>query len=728
MGGEGPGGGGDAEGADAAVGAIETRGRGGGGGRVRSLSGDRAHQQPIRGVHPAAELELHGDAAPACRESAARVCATRPLARPSLTFPRYIRAPFHIISVASSDGKSRDADQHDNDDATMSSFLLALDASLRRRASSGCGRGERTRCTRPIAGDAMTISADKKRALLEVLGLEDTADGRRALSASLRAAADDLDGSAGVLALSSDADDAPPPAKRAQRQKPFDFTKYPSRHVALHVMYAGWNYHGFASQGADASGVDTVETQLFAALKKCRLIAPDATWQSCDYTRCGRTDAGVSALSQVITLRLRAKRPAPPRDPEGPRHGAAFDDRSLPGGQRRAARVTLPAPPPPTDDDDELDYPNVLNRALPDDVRILGWSYVDADFSARFDCAYRHYKYFFASWGGLDLEKMREAARAMEGEHDFRNMCKMDAKNVHNYVRRVYRCEVVDAGSLGETKASAGDFEGDFERVPGVSGVSAGDDWSEGGGLGGIGATGLGAFHVPGAPPAAPGVPPRLCYISVKGTAFLWHQVRCMASVLFLVGLGREEPSVVRHLLDLEKTPRKPQFEMAPEEPLLLWNSGFEPGTVEWQLSRGASEQLVQHVAQSTQRHLVRAGIWAESWAHLRRRAAGLPGIGETRSNARGDTSDHPMEPEDAREGRSMGVPAEVISAVTALAPSGRVGSGGNARAKHVKLADRATEPTYEERREQLRERGGGTVREANSYRATVESFVQAGA
>ena len=211
-----------------------------------------------------------------------------------------------------------------------------------------------------------------------------------------------MDGSAGVPALSSDADDAPPPAKRAQRQKPFDFTKYPSRHVALHVMYAGWNYHGFASQGADASGVDTVETQLFAALKKCRLIAPDATWQSCDYTRCGRTDAGVSALSQVITLRLSCQALfAPPRDPEGPRHGAAFDDRP-PGGQRRAARVTLPAPPPPTDDDDELDYPNVLNRALPDDVRILGWSYVDADFSARFRLRVSTLQIFFrvrgAAW------------------------------------------------------------------------------------------------------------------------------------------------------------------------------------------------------------------------------------------------------------------------------------------------------------------------------------------
>ena len=122
---------------------------------------------------------------------------------------------------------------------------------------------------------------------------------------------------------------------------------------------------------------------------------------------------------------------------------------------------------------------------------------------------------------------------------------------------------MVDAGSLGETKASAGDFEGDFERVPGVSGVSAGDDWSEGGGLGGIGATGLGAFHAPGAPSAAP-ASPRLCYISVKTRRFsgikfgAWHP--CSSS-----SASGREPSVVRHLLDLEKTPRKPQFEMAPE-------------------------------------------------------------------------------------------------------------------------------------------------------------------
>jgi|AntAceMinimDraft_1070359.scaffolds.fasta_scaffold89620_1 hypothetical protein len=33
-------------------------------------------------------------------------------------------------------------------------------------------------------------------------------------------------------------------------------------------------------------------------------------------------------------------------------------------------------------------------------------------------------------------------------------------------------------------------------------------------------------------------------------------------------------------------------------------------------------------------------------------------------------------------------------------------------------------EPTYEERRRQLAQRGGGAVAVANSYRATVEGFV----
>ena len=32
--------------------------------------------------------------------------------------------------------------------------------------------------------------------------------------------------------------------------------------------------------------------------------------------------------------------------------------------------------------------------------------------------------------------------------------------------------------------------------------------------------------------------------MTIKGTAFLWHQVRCMVAVLFLIGQGLESPSV----------------------------------------------------------------------------------------------------------------------------------------------------------------------------------------
>ena len=32
--------------------------------------------------------------------------------------------------------------------------------------------------------------------------------------------------------------------------------------------------------------------------------------------------------------------------------------------------------------------------------------------------------------------------------------------------------------------------------------------------------------------------------ITIQGMAFLWHQVRCMVSVLFLIGLHLEAPEV----------------------------------------------------------------------------------------------------------------------------------------------------------------------------------------
>lgn len=84
--------------------------------------------------------------------------------------------------------------------------------------------------------------------------------------------------------------------KARQAPREFDFFKYRQRYVALQIMYIGWNYHGFARQDTTE---ETIEGKMFAALRKVRLIPEDAEIGSLKYSRCGRTDKGVSALGQV---------------------------------------------------------------------------------------------------------------------------------------------------------------------------------------------------------------------------------------------------------------------------------------------------------------------------------------------------------------------------------------------------------------------------------------------
>ena len=87
---------------------------------------------------------------------------------------------------------------------------------------------------------------------------------------------------------------------RTKKQKSFDFTRYHRRHIALKMAYLGWDFHGFASQ---ESTENTIESHFFAALSKACLIENRA---DCNYSRCGRTDKGVSAFSQVVSLDVRS--------------------------------------------------------------------------------------------------------------------------------------------------------------------------------------------------------------------------------------------------------------------------------------------------------------------------------------------------------------------------------------------------------------------------------------
>ncbi|XP_026876085.2 tRNA pseudouridine(38/39) synthase isoform X1 [Electrophorus electricus] len=282
--------------------------------------------------------------------------------------------------------------------------------------------------------------------------------------------------------------------RRAEVGRVFDFSAHPRRHVALRLAYLGWQYQGFAVQ---ENTDNTVEARLFEALLKTRLIQDR---QSSNYHRCGRTDKGVSAFSQVISIDLRSS-------------------------QFSGLGVTIPAgvegkPETPMT---ELPYVKILNRVLPPDVRVLCWAPVHTSFSARFDCQYRTYRYYFPH-GDLDVELMAAAARRYEGTYDFRNFCKMDVGNgVLQFQRTILSASVHPAST----------------SHPSVD-------------------------------------PHHLYFFQVKGLAFLYHQVRCMMAVLLLIGQKLEAPEVIDQLLDVENNPRKPQYSMAVDYPLVLYECHFE--------------------------------------------------------------------------------------------------------------------------------------------------------
>ncbi|KFZ63054.1 tRNA pseudouridine(38/39) synthase, partial [Podiceps cristatus] len=327
-----------------------------------------------------------------------------------------------------------------------------------------------------------------------------------------------------------------PGKSKKRQQRPFDFGAYGRRHVALKIAYLGWGYQGFASQENTSN---TIEEKLFEALKKTRLVDDR---QTSNYHRCGRTDKGVSAFGQVISLDLRSN---------------LSEGKKLDGHEGDSEGKSK--------GEEELRYTHMLNRVLPPDIRALAWAPVEPDFSARFNCLKRTYRYFFPC-AHLDVALMHATAQRYVGTHDFRNLCKMDVANgVVNFQRTILSARVTWV-----------------ERGGG-----------EGGGEGG-GKTG-------------PQDPFRLCQFEVTGQAFLYHQVRCMMAILFLVGQRMESPEIIDELLDVEKNPRKPQYSMAVEFPLVLYDCEFE--NLQWLYDREVQEFNVTHLQQLWASHAVKTQV-----------------------------------------------------------------------------------------------------------------------
>ena len=86
-------------------------------------------------------------------------------------------------------------------------------------------------------------------------------------------------------------------------------------------------------------------------------------------------------------------------------------------------------------------------------------------------------------------------------------------------------------------------------------------------------------------------------FLEVKAGSFLWHQVRCMASALFLIGDGQADEGSIACLLEAEADrPLQP----APAEGLILWDTdcgvAWTPVTAEGQ-SGAFIDHLVRHHA-----------------------------------------------------------------------------------------------------------------------------------
>ena len=397
----------------------------------------------------------------------------------------------------------------------------------------------------------------------------------------------------------------------APKKRAFDFSTYKTRKIALEVAYCGAEHCGFSSQGAEVSNVRTVEGALFEALKKCRLVDPSKEIfgePSVEYSRCGRTDRGVSSLGNVVSLKVRSK------------VGDGEDG----------------------DEENEIDYVGNLNRALPDDVRVLCWYAVPDGFSSRFDCTSRRYEYHFTrvhlacgengsahteSEEILDVERMREACAKLIGTHDFRNFCKMNVKDCHDYTRHIRDCSI------------------EQKRVERVTGRFLHEtDW----------------------------------VLIIEGSSFLWHMVRCIAAVLFQVGLRADTPDIIDELLDLKKMPRKPLYAMAPEHSLVLVGCKYDDSIInpdKRRVSEDARQGLEMHALAAARMHRLKARLWEEIGA----RAHLVKGTGVDGELKR------------SRE-FTRGLLSSTYYGMAAGEPKG----------EPVSLKHRSTEKTYEERIEDL--------------------------
>lgn len=187
--------------------------------------------------------------------------------------------------------------------------------------------------------------------------------------------------------------------------KPYPYKSY--RTVALRMSYDGRNYRGVQSHCFIKSIGDELDVSLAITG-----IGENPVF-------CGRTDAGVSAINMIVSLRVKSRLEAP----------------------NRTYELT-------ESDHEEYPYDKIINERLPEDIRITGWAPVPDGFSARHWCVQRHYKYYFVL-KGMDIGRIRAAADQVLALDDFYKL------STHSNPKAVYKRRIDELTIVKEEQSPA---------------------------------------------------------------------------------------------------------------------------------------------------------------------------------------------------------------------------------------------------------------------------------
>lgn len=276
------------------------------------------------------------------------------------------------------------------------------------------------------------------------------------------------------------------------------------RKYRMELQYDGTGLHGWAKQ----QGLPTVEACLEVALATVLGHVPGLQVA-------GRTDAGVHARRQVVSL-------------------------------------LLPA------DVDPVRLVRSLNALTPAGISVTGITRASATFDARKDARSRTYRYFLTSdevvspfwarycwhaYGGVDMQALRAAAALAVGRHDFRAFTPTETEHVV-FNRLVMRCAWNKMRGGLPVGAPAADS-------PAV----------------GSPAVGCGRSRLGREPSNAT---KGLVYLEIEAEAFLRHMVRALVGTMMEVARGERTLEDYRRLL--LGAPRDEAGPTAPAHGLFLWD------------------------------------------------------------------------------------------------------------------------------------------------------------